>query len=150
MTLRRQTPRRAAHPAVRPLSRKTRDAGRFSIGGGRQVQAQRQHPSRGKTEILVVQRDETADQQGGTDEQHERNGQLTDGKRRADAAASAAVCPRASAFLTCAPESRRDAWRAGTRPNRRLVKTDAAAAYASTWRSIAMSDSRGNSAGASA
>ena len=47
------------------------------------------------------------------------------------------------------PESRRDAWRAGTRPNRRLVNIEAPAAYASTWRSMAISDSLGNSAGAS-
>ena len=76
-----------------------RDAGRFSIGRGRQLKAQRQHASGGKTRILAVQRDETADQQAGADEQHERNGQLADGKRRTHAAAAAAVSPRASAFL---------------------------------------------------
>ena len=52
-----------------------------------------------KAQIDLLQRDETADQQAGTDEQHERNCQLTDGKRRTHAAAAAAVSPRASAFL---------------------------------------------------
>jgi hypothetical protein len=76
-----------------------RDAGRFSIGRARQLEAQRQNASGGKTRILVAQRDETPDQQPGADEQHERDGQLAHGQRRTHAAAAPAVRSRASAFL---------------------------------------------------
>ena len=63
------------------------------------MKAQRQHASGSEPGILAVQRDQAADEQAGADEQHERDGQLADGQRRAHAAAPAAVRPRASAFL---------------------------------------------------